>query len=105
MDAHDRRLSIWHSLCRFRHATVAQLAATHGVSVRTIYYDMQRLSLSHPIETVRGRHHAGIRLPDWYRPNPHACTPIQLALLLRLKSTLTGDDLIIMSGIIDQFSG
>lgn len=105
MDAHDRRLSIWHSLCCHRFATVAQLAAEHGVSVRTIYNDIQRLSLSHPIETVRGRHYAGIRLPDWYRPNPHAYTPVQLALLLRLKSTLTGDDLSIMSGIIDQFSG
>lgn len=105
MDAHDRRLSIWHSLCCHRFATVAQLAAAHGVSVRTIYYDVQRLSLSHPIETVRGRYYAGIRLPDWYRPNPHAYTPVQLALLLRLKFTLTGDDLSIMSGIIDQFSG
>lgn len=105
MDAHDRRLSIWRSLCCHRFATAAQLAAEYGVSVRTIYNDMQHLSLSRPIETVRGRYHACIRLPDWYRPDPHACTPAQLALLLRLKSTLTGDDLIIMTSIIDQFSG
>lgn len=103
MDAHERRLSIWRSLCCHHFETVAHLAAKYKVSVRTIYYDVQFLSLSYPIETVRGRYYGGIKLPDWYKPNLHILTPAQLELLLKLKANLTGNDLAIMTSIIEQF--
>lgn len=104
MEAHERRIAIWRSLCCHRYATVAHLAAKYHVSVRTIYYDVQILSLSYPIETVRGRYHGGVKIPDWYKPDPHVFTPAQLDLLLKLKENLTGSDLTVMSSIIAQFA-
>lgn len=104
MEAHERRMAIWRSLCCHRFDTVAHLAAKYKVSVRTIYYDVQILSLSYPIETVRGRYHGGIKIPDWYKPNPNVYTPAQLELLMKLKENLTGNDLVVMNSIIEQFA-
>lgn len=104
MEPQERRMAIWRSLCCHRSTTVAHLATEYGVSVRTIYYDIQQLSLAYPIETVRGRYTACIRIPDWYSPKPNVYTPAQLKLLTRLKATLTGNDLVIMDSIIRQFA-
>ena len=104
MGAHERRIAIWRSLCCRRYDTVAHLAAEHNVSVRTIYYDVQILSLSYPIETVRCRYNGGIKIPDWYKPNPNAYSPAQLELLTRHKAKLAGDDLAVMTSIIEQFT-
>ena len=104
MDARERRKAIWRSLCCTRYDTVEKLAQRFHVSVRTIYYDVQILSLSYPIETIRGRHGGGVRIPAWYTPNPLVYTPAQLDLLERLKAELKGKDLDVMVSIIEQFS-
>jgi len=36
--------------------------------VRTVRYDIEGLSLSHPIETVCGRYGGGVKVADWYHP-------------------------------------
>ena len=104
MEPQERRMAIWRSLCCHRSMTVARLAADYGVSVRTIYYDVQRLSLAYPIETVRGRYTACIKIPDWYKPNPNVYTPAQLEFLLKLKANMKGNDLALMNSIIERFS-
>lgn len=104
MGANERRKEIWRSLCCTKYDTVANLAQKFAVSVRTIYYDVQILSLSYPIETVRGRYGGGIKIPEWYKPNSNVYTPAQLALLIKVKANLSGDDLTIMTGIIERFS-
>ena len=48
MEAHERRMAIWRSLCCHRQDTVAHLADEFGVSVRTIYYDVQIYTPSRP---------------------------------------------------------
>ncbi len=63
-----------------------------------------QLCTSSPIETARGRYHAGIRIPDWYKPNSKAYTPAQHELLPKLKADLTGNDLVIMASVIEQFA-
>lgn len=50
MEPQERRIAIWRSLCCHRSLTVARLATEYGVSVRTIYYDVQKLSLIYDIE-------------------------------------------------------
>lgn len=97
-------MAIWHLLCYRRQATVAHLAAEFNVCPRTIYYDVEFLSLIYPIESVRGRYYGGIKIPDWYTPNQNVYSPTELALLLRVQSTMQGADLIIMTNIIDRFS-
>lgn len=64
MDARERRKAIWRSLCCTKYDTVANLAKKFDVSIRTIYYDVQALSLSYPIEAVRGRHCEESRFPN-----------------------------------------
>lgn len=104
MRAHERRMAIWHSLCTRRQDTVARLATEYNVCPRTIYYDVEILSLIYPIVTVRGRYYGGIKIADWYIPNPNVYSPAQMELLLRLQKSLTGKDRIIMTSIISQFS-
>ena len=53
--ANERRRAILETLCRRRRDTRENLAFEFGVSVRTIEYDVQRLSQSYPIYTEQGR--------------------------------------------------
>lgn len=105
MGSHDRRMAIWNSLCYRRQDTIAHLASEHHVSRRTIYYDVEILSLIYPIETVHERNRGGIKIADWYTPTPYALSPAQMNLLLRIRENLEGTDAVIMTSIIDQFAG
>ena len=84
--------------------TVAHLAAELNVSIRTIKYDIEALTCSFPIETVRGRYGGGVRLSDWYHPTRTTLCPEQVALLKKLAPSLQGDDLAVMNSILSQFA-
>lgn len=88
MGAHDRRLAIWNTLCYRRQETVAHLAEEYHVSRRTIYYDIEILSLIYPIEAIHGRYCGGIKIADWYNPRPNILSPAQIGLLKSLHKTL-----------------
>ena len=45
----ERRQAIWEALCKRRHDTAAHLASEFDVSQRTIWYDIEELTLTHPI--------------------------------------------------------
>ena len=100
----ERRAEILQLLYQRRSETVANLAKRFNVSVRTIKYDIEELTLSHPIETVRGRYGGGVKVSDWYRPTRNTLCPEQMALLKRLASSLRGDDLAVMNSILSQFA-
>ena len=104
MDAGERRRAIWSVLCQRRHDTIQNLAAQFNVCPRTIRYDVEALSLSHPLETVRGRYGGGVKLPDWYHPTRATLCPEQVALLRKLAPSLHGDDLAVMNSILSQFA-
>ena len=104
MGANERRQAIWHTLCRCRHITIAYLAAEYKTSHTAIRKDVDVLSLSYLIVTLR-EHGGGIKLADWYEPGNMQLTPAQMDLLLRISKTLTGSDAHIMPSIISQFSG
>ena len=103
MGANERRMAIWQALCNRRQDTVAHLAAEFHVCQRTIYYDVEFLSIIYPIESIRGRYCGGIKISDWYTPNPNAYTPAQMKLLLRLQKTLSGNDAIVMASVIRKY--
>ena len=104
MSANDRRRLIWTALCQRRHDTVCNLATEFDVSIRTIKYDIERLSLSYPLETVRGRHGGGVKVADWYQPTQtHLCHE-QMVLLKKLATSLSGNDLVVMNSILSQFA-
>lgn len=51
----DRQIQILNTLRRRGKETAANLACEFGVSVRTIMYDVEALSLNYPIIITRGR--------------------------------------------------
>lgn len=104
MSPHERRLAIWHVLCQRRQDTIYNLAAEFNVSPRTIRYDVEVLTLSYPIETVRGRYGGGVKIADWYHPTRAFLCPKQAALLKKLAPGLDEGDLSVLNSIISQFS-
>lgn len=104
MNQMERRDAIKELLFTDRNAQIQNLATEFGVSPRTIRYDIDALSLSYPIETVRGRYGGGVKLADWYHPSKRTLSPEQMALLKKLAPSLEGNDLVIMNSIISQFA-
>ena len=92
-----------------RYASVNRISAGHlaaefHVSLRTIYYDLEYLSLIYPLEVIRGRYHGGIKIADYFTPDKTKLTPVQRDLLLRLCTNLYGNDKLIMLSILDTFT-
>ena len=75
-----------------------------GVSERTIRADLVALSCYYPIQLVRGRYAGGIYLADWFHIESHTLSPIQQALLVKLRQPLKGEELQVMNSILAQFA-
>lgn len=99
----ERREAILEILCRRRHETMKNLALELGVSIRTICYDIDILSLSYPLLTLQGRY-GGVYLADGYRLARKCLSSKQQDLLERLASTLIGEDLETMLSILRDFA-
>ena len=100
----ERREKILELLCIRRQDTVENLAAEFQVSERTIKYDIEELTLTYPIETIRGRYGGGVKVKDGYYVGRNYLKPPQKNLLLKLLSGLSGKDAEIMNSIIKDFS-
>mgnify|MGYP003589247321 FL=1 len=104
MGPNERRQEIMETLCHRRQETMNNLAFEFGVSIRTIRNDIDILSLSYPLETVRGRYGGGVRVMDGFYMNRKYLKPEQRDLLVRLRASLSGKDLGIMNGILQEFA-
>ena len=100
----DRQQQIINLLCQRRSDTVQNLAAELGVCERTIRRDIEELTLTHPLETVRGRYGGGVKMADWYFQDRPKLSPKQTALLKRLAVGLHGEDLDEMNQILARFA-
>ena len=103
MGPNERRLEIIEILCIRRQETMFNLAQEFGVSERTIKRDIDTLSLSYPIETIRGNG-GGVKIRNGYTLNQKFLKPAQQELLERLRTTLSGQDLAIMESIFNDFA-
>ena len=92
MTPSERREAILNVLCKRRQDTIANLAHEFDVSVRTIKYDIEELTLAHPIETIRGRYGGGVKVADGYYIGRKYLKPNQQELLKRLSEQLTDED-------------
>lgn len=99
----ERRQAIIELLCHRRRETMKNLASEFGVSIRTIRYDIETLSLYYPLTTMQGRYGGGVYLVDNYRLRSRHLSPKQQELLERLASMLSGEDLEIMLSILRDF--
>lgn len=104
MGPNERRQEIMETLCHRRQETMNNLAFEFGVSIRTIRNDIDILSLSYPLETVRGRYGGGVRVMDGFYMNRKYLKPGQRDLLVRLRASLSGKDLDVMNGILQEFA-
>lgn len=104
MTPSERREAILSVLCKRRQETVQNLANEFGVSVRTIKYDIEELTLAHPIETVRGRYGGGGKGADGYYVGRKYLKPSQQELLKRLAEQLSGEDKAVMDSIFHDFA-
>lgn len=104
LTANERRRAILEVLCTRRQETISNLASEFEVSVRTIKYDIEELTLAHPIETVRGRYGGGVRVADGYFIGRKYLKPSQQELLKKLAANLTGEDLDVMNSIFTDFA-
>ena len=104
MGPNERRNEIMGTLCHRRQETMSNLAFEFGVSVRTIRNDIDHLSLSYPLETIRGRYGGGVRVMDGFYMNRKYLKPEQKALLERLGAQLSGNDLTVMTSILKDFA-
>lgn len=100
----ERRQAIIELLCQRKHETMKNMASEFGVSIRTIRYDIEILSLYYPLTTVPGRYSGGVYVVEDFRLRKRYLSPVQKALLERLASTLIGEDLEIMLSILRDFA-
>ena len=91
-------------LLGLREKSVGLSKAQTRIPWREIINDIMVLTGSYPIETVCGRYGGGIRLMDGYYLNPKRLTADETNLLKRLATTLYGEDLILMNGIITRLA-
>lgn len=104
MGPNERRMEIMEVLCHRRQETMENLASEFDVSIRTIRNDIDYLSLSYPLETLRGRYGGGIRVMDGFYMNRKYLKKEQKELLERLSTSLIGNDLAILNSIIKDFA-
>lgn len=97
-------MAIWHTLCCRRHIKMRELAEMYGVTTRTIRLDVEHLSLTYPIETVRGRYDGCVKIPDWYIPTTSPLNAIQMDFLVNLQKTMVGTDADMLRGIISALT-
>lgn len=100
----ERRMEIIKVLCKRRSETMENLAEEFGVTSRTIRNDIDYLSLSYPIETVRGRYGGGVKIIGDFDLDRKYLNSQQKTLLEKLKESLSGQELSIMNTILSDFA-
>lgn len=104
MDALERRRQIIEILCVRNHVTMRELAERFQVSTRTIRSDVERLSLTYPVQTARGRYNGGVSIMEGYRPQSAHLTETQCDFLHRIMPQLTKADREIARSILRDFA-
>ena len=104
MNATERRQAILDALVLRREDTVENLAHEFNVGEKTIRRDVEKLSLSYPIETVRGRYGGGIKLATWYRPYRRTLAPEQSDAIRKAAQFLEGKEKQALLSVLAQFS-
>ena len=103
LSALQRREELVAVLFKRRFDTASNLAAEFKVSKNTIYRDIGVITLSHPIWMSRGIK-GGIYVMDGAMYARKYLNAKQEALLIKLMSQLSGDELIEMQSIMKDFS-
>lgn len=104
LTASERRETIIELLCIRRKDTISNLAKELCVSSRTIRYDIEILSCTYPLETIKGRYGGGIKVMDGYYLGRNYLKPQQEELLAKILPTLQGEDVDVLKSMLSDFA-
>ena len=99
----ERRQMILQVLCERRNELAENLALEFGVSIRTIYYDIENLSYSYPIFTTKGTG-GGVHVVDGFRLGMKYLTDKQYTVLKEISEELSGEKKVVVLEIIRTFA-
>ena len=103
MSPNERRMEILQVLIERKEGTLENLAFEFGVSKRTIQYDIETLSLSHPIYCESGNG-GGIRIEKDYKIGKRKFSQEQEEFLKSLLPRLSAGEQEKMNKILSEFS-
>ena len=103
MKAADRRNLILAKLRNGGCMAMQDFADAFGCSRQTVIKDIEALSISYPVITIRGRYGGGVKLADWYHPKESYLSAKQLEVLTRLANSAAPEDRTVLNSIMDQF--
>ena len=103
MSPNERRMEILQVLIERKEGTLENLAFEFGVSKRTIQYDIETLSLSHPIYCESGNG-GGIRIEKDYKIGKRRFSQEQEEFLRSLLPRLSASEQDKMNEILSEFS-
>ena len=104
MVSDERRVSIWNTRCIYHCMKIDRLVEIYKVFRRTIRYDIEYLSLTYPIVTVRGRGGC-VKILDGLNPRPRGIMLDQMAFLISLLPRLEEKEKQKLLGIIYLLQG
>ena len=99
----ERRQKLLETICLRRFDTTGNLAHEFNVSRGTILNDIEILSCSYPLETVRGGH-GGVKVADWFHLDRRSLNSEEITFLRRVGESLDGSDREMLNRIIAQFT-
>ena len=93
MGTAERRLEILKYLCKYRHATMPQLAEKFGVSIRTIQRDILEIEATFhvPIDVRCGKYDGGIYVLNDYTFDRAYMHPDDISLLLKIQKLVKSE--------------
>ena len=103
MSPNERRMEILQVLIERKEGTLENLAFEFGVSKRTMQYDIETLSLSHPIYCESGNG-GGIRIEKDYKIGKRKFSQEQEEFLKSLLPRLSAGEQEKMNKILSEFS-
>ena len=110
MGTAERRLEILKYLCRYRRATMPQLAEKFGVSVRTIQRDILEIEATFhvPLDVRCGKYDGGVYVIGDYSFDRAYMHEDELRLLAKIqklvKSQLSDNENSLLSQIIETYT-
>ena len=110
MGTAERRLEILKYLCRYRQATMPQLAEKFGVSIRTIQRDIFEIEVTFhvPLDIRCGKYEGGVYVKGDYSFDRAYMHQDELELLVKIqglvKTQLTDKENALLSQIINTYT-
>lgn len=100
----ERREKIIKYICMKRNVTMQSLAEEFGVTIRTIRRDIEHLSLSYPLENLRGRYDGGVKIHSEFYLSKKYLNTEQIDLLEKLKQHLPTCEVVVINSILNEFT-